>query len=216
MTGRLRPWSAIDPYQHSATDALYNNDEQLALPAVKTAVQPSCGGAVRFVSLLFGVEYADKMVSSIFCYPRSPSPVMRTRSFQAGALRRPISHILSVLSQPQINPTVIVADQILVVYLSVIRGPRAGNYEPCKARSHVGVPAETYARVPFVVVPGTRAFRQRAFGSYPSEHAGRRVVMQPGTYFFSGKIRQWFQTHASIPRYPHNGPRRCRSQVWGA
>jgi hypothetical protein len=40
--------------------------------------------------------------------------------------------------------------------------------------------------------------------------------MQPGTYFFSGKIRQWFQTHASIPRYPHNGPRRCRSQVWGA
>lgn len=31
MTGRQRPWSAIDPYQHNATDFLYEHDEALAI-----------------------------------------------------------------------------------------------------------------------------------------------------------------------------------------
>jgi hypothetical protein len=31
VTGRLRPWSDIDEWQHKAIDALFNNDEQLAL-----------------------------------------------------------------------------------------------------------------------------------------------------------------------------------------
>lgn len=50
MTGRLRPWSAIDAYQHAATDALYNNDEQLALLETgsgKTMIAMTAGEELR-------------------------------------------------------------------------------------------------------------------------------------------------------------------------
>lgn len=50
MTGRLRPWSAIDEYQHLASDALYNNDEQLALLETgsgKTQIAMTAGEELR-------------------------------------------------------------------------------------------------------------------------------------------------------------------------
>ena len=50
MTGRLRPYSAIDPYQHDAIDALYNNDERLALLETgsgKTLIAMSAGEELR-------------------------------------------------------------------------------------------------------------------------------------------------------------------------
>lgn len=50
MTGRLRPYSAIDPYQHDAIDALYNNDEQLALLETgsgKTLIAMTAGEELR-------------------------------------------------------------------------------------------------------------------------------------------------------------------------
>lgn len=50
MSGRFRPWSAIDEYQHLATDALYNNDEQLALLETgsgKTLIAMTAGEELR-------------------------------------------------------------------------------------------------------------------------------------------------------------------------
>lgn len=50
MTGRLRPWSAIDEYQHLAMDALYNHNEQLALLETgsgKTLIAMTAGEELR-------------------------------------------------------------------------------------------------------------------------------------------------------------------------
>lgn len=50
MTGRLRPWEAIDPYQHAATDDLFAHDERLALLETgsgKTQIAMTAGEELR-------------------------------------------------------------------------------------------------------------------------------------------------------------------------
>lgn len=53
--GRLRPWEAIDEYQHAATDDLYNHDERLALLETgsgKTMIAMTAGEELRLEGVI--------------------------------------------------------------------------------------------------------------------------------------------------------------------
>ena len=145
MTGRLRPYEALDEMQQRAIDALYNHDEQLALLG---SIEASEFAKVFHGRLSVSFMRCDRIGKTTQIYLLHvdfyvggvPTDLrMPANTFIARDIRRALAHVRHVLAvsrQTQILEPVVVANHVAMVNAAL--GPISGDVSPYQPmREHV-------------------------------------------------------------------------------
>lgn len=165
MTGRLRPYEALDETQQRAIDALYNHDEQLALLG---SIEASKFAKIFHGRLSVSFMRCDRIGKTTQVYTphvdfyvgRVPTDLrVPANTFIARDIRRALAHVRHVLAvrrQTQVLEPVVVANHIAMVNAAL--GPVSGNVSPYQPmREHIAAVQRDRGIARFALRPGYRS-----------------------------------------------------------